>query len=220
MHIDIWSDIACPWCYIGKRRFEAALQQLNPEVEVSVRYRSFELDPSAPIIEPRSLTQILADKYGLEVSQVVEMQRNVSEQAANEGLSYRLDLAKSGNSFDAHQLLHLARALDKQAELKERLMEAYFCEGKAIGDRDTLVALAEEVGIDADVSRRTLIDQTYAAAVRQDQQIASQIGISGVPFFVIDMKYGISGAQPTSVFVEALNTAIKETIDSSNTEKE
>lgn len=219
MQIDIWSDILCPWCYIGKRRFEAALKELDPTVEVSVRYRSFELDPSAPKVESRSLNQILADKYGLEVSQVAEMQRNVTEQAANEGLSYRLDLAKSGNSFDAHQLLHLARALGVQQELKERLMSAYFTEGKAISDTDTLISLAEDVGIDADAARRTLIDQTYAAAVRQDQQIASQIGISGVPFFVIDMKYGISGAQPTSVFVDALNTALAETIDGATGEK-
>lgn len=215
MQIDIWSDILCPWCYIGKRRFEAALKQLDPTVEVSVRYRSFELDPSAPKVESRSLNQILADKYGLEVSQVAEMQRNVTEQAANEGLSYRLDLAKSGNSFDAHQLLHLARTQGVQQELKERLMSAYFTEGKVISDTDTLVSLAEDVGIDADVALRTLIDQTYAAAVRQDQQIASQIGISGVPFFVIDMTYGISGAQPTSVFVDALNTALADNVDSS-----
>lgn len=215
MQIDIWSDILCPWCYIGKRRFEAALKELDPTIEVNVRYRSFELDPSASKVESRSLNQILADKYGLEVSQVAEMQRNVTEQAANEGLSYRLDLAKSGNSFDAHQLLHLARTQGVQQELKERLMSAYFTEGKVISDTDTLVSLAEDVGIDADVALRTLIDQTYAAAVRQDQQIASQIGISGVPFFVIDMTYGISGAQPTSVFVDALNTALADNVDSS-----
>lgn len=204
MQIDIWSDILCPWCYIGKRRFEAALAQIDPKTEVAVRYRSFELDPNAPRVETRSMTQILCDKYGLEAPQVIEMQENVSRQAALEGLSYRLDLAKSGNSFDAHQLLHLARALGKQIELKERLMSAYFTEGKAIGDQDTLITLASEVGIDADLARRTLIDQTYASAVRQDEQIASQIGITGVPFFVINMKYGISGAQATSVFVEAL----------------
>jgi len=150
------------------------------------------------------MTQILCDKYGLEAAQVIEMQDNVSRQAALEGLSYRLDLAKSGNSFDTHQLLHLTRALGKQIELKERLMSAYFTEGKAIGDPETLISLAEEVGIDADLARRTLIDQTYASVVHQDEKIASQIGITGVPYFVIDMKYGISGAQATSVFVEAL----------------
>jgi predicted DsbA family dithiol-disulfide isomerase len=210
MHIDISSYNVIPWCYIGKRRFETALQEVDLNHEITVRYRSFELDPSAPKVESRSMTQILCDKYGLEVSQVEEMQANVSRQAANEGLHYRLYLAKSGNSFDAHQLLHLAHAMNKQAALKERLMKAYFTEGMAIGDQETLVSLAEEVGIDADLARRILIDQTYLSAVRQDEQIASQIGITGVPFFVINMKYGISGAQATSVFVEALKKAREE----------
>ena len=204
MQIDIWSDILCPWCYIGKRRFEAAVEQLDLNETVIIRYRSFELNPEAPKLDSRSLNQILSEKYGLPDTEVVAMQANVIAQAKEVGLDYHLDIAKSGNSFNAHQLLHLAWNQGKQAALKERLMRAYFTEGKAIGDNETLINLAEDVGIDRTMAQLTLIDQTYASAVRHDQQMAQQIGINGVPFFVIDMKYGISGAQPVDVFVQTL----------------
>lgn len=204
MHIDIWSDVICPWCYIGKRRFESAMKQLRTEKPVTIRFRSFELDPDAPQQESRSLNQILADKYGISEEEVQRMQANVIEQALEEGLEYNLDQAKSGNSFEAHQLLHLAGKHGLQFELKERLMAAYFTEGKPIGDRDTLIELAVDVGLDRELARQTLEEQTYASAVRHDEQLARQIGVRGVPFFVVDMKYGISGAQPTEHFVEML----------------
>lgn len=204
MHIDIWSDVVCPWCYIGKRRFEAAMKQLRTAKPVTVRFRSFELDPEAPTQESRSLNEILAQKFGISEGEVRQMQANVVAQALEEGLEYNLDEAKSGNSFEAHQLLHLAAKLGLQFEMKERLMAAYFTEGRPIGDRNTLIDLAVDIGIGRDMAREALEEQTYASAVRHDEQLARQIGVTGVPFFVVDMKYGISGAQPTEHFVEML----------------
>jgi predicted DsbA family dithiol-disulfide isomerase len=204
MQIEIWSDVVCPWCYIGKRRFEAALAQFAQRDQVAITWRSFELDPTAPRRITGSLTAMLAQKYGISQEQAEGMQQQVTELAAAEGLTYRLDLAQRGNSFDAHRLIHLAAAHGRQAEAKERLLSAYFCEGRVINDEDTLVALGAEIGLPETEVRAMLASDAHAADVRADQQRGATFGIRGVPFFVINEKYGISGAQSAEFFRNAL----------------
>jgi predicted DsbA family dithiol-disulfide isomerase len=205
--VEIWSDIVCPWCYIGKRRFEAALAQFAHGDEVEVRFRSFELDPGAPVMPEGSGAERLAAKYGIPVAEAEAMQARVTETAAADGLEYQLDRARGGNTFDAHRLLHLAAAQGVQADAKERLMRAYFSEGEPISDPETLVRLAAEAGVDADAAREVLAGDRYAAEVRDDEQLAAQLGIRGVPFFVLDRRYGVSGAQPPEALLQALEQA-------------
>lgn len=207
MNIEIWSDVVCPWCYIGKRRFEAALELFAHRDEVQVLWRSFELDPGAPRSTSGSLNDMLAQKMGVSTERAAAMNTHVSELAAHEGLAYRLDIARPGNTFDAHQLIHLAAAHGLQAEAKERLLRAYFTEGAAIGDRTALVALGTELGLAESDVRAALAGDAYAAEVRADEARARTFGIDGVPFFVIDERYGISGAQPTALFLQALEQA-------------
>jgi predicted DsbA family dithiol-disulfide isomerase len=204
LQIEIWSDVVCPWCYIGKRRFEAALAQFAQRDQVAITWRSFELDPTAPRRIIGSLTAMLAQKYGISQEQAEGMQQQVTELAAAEGLTYRLDLAQRGNSFDAHRLIHLAAAHGRQAEAKERLLSAYFTEGRVINDEETLAALGAEIGLPETEVRAMLASDAYAADVRADQQRGAAFGIRGVPFFVINEKYGISGAQSAEFFRNAL----------------
>ena len=204
MKIEIWSDVVCPWCYIGKRRFESALERFAHRDQVQVVWRSFELDPRAPRRSPGSLNDYLARKIGGSVAQAAAMNAQVSALATKEGLDYQLDRAKHGNSFDAHRLIHLATRQGRQEEMKERLMRAYFTEGEAVGEIDTLVRLASEVGLDPGEARSVLSSGAYAEEVRADEGRARAFGIRGVPFFAIDEKYGVSGAQPAEVLREAL----------------
>jgi predicted DsbA family dithiol-disulfide isomerase len=178
-----------------------------------VEFRSFELNPNAPAQQEGSLEEALARKYGVSLEQARAMNARVVDAAAGEGLHYRYDIAKRANTFDAHRLIHLAGAQGLQAEMKERLMAAYFMEGRAIGDRDTLVDLAGEVGIDAERARATLDSDAYAEEVRADEREATELGITGVPFFVINRRYGVSGAQPPDVMLEALAVGWKEAPD-------
>jgi predicted DsbA family dithiol-disulfide isomerase len=203
--VEIWSDVVCPWCYIGKRRFEAAVAQFPHEVEYT--WRSFELDPSAPPTREHGATEHLAAKYGMSLDQARASHAQMTELAAQEGLEYHFDKARGGNSFDAHRLIHLAAAHGRQDEAKERLMRAYFTEGVAIGDREQLVALSADIGLDPDETRGVLESDAYADAVREDELLARRIGIQGVPFFVLDRRYGVSGAQPAEVLVQALEQA-------------
>jgi predicted DsbA family dithiol-disulfide isomerase len=203
--VEIWSDVVCPWCYIGKRRFEAALVDFPHEVEYT--WRSFELDPGAPPTREHSASEHLAAKYGMSLEQAQASHAQMTDLAAQEGLEYHLENARGGNSFDAHRLIHLAAAHGKQDEAKERLMRAYFTEGVAIGDREALVALAADIGLDPDEARSVLESDAYADAVRADEQLAHRIGINGVPFFVLDRRLGVSGAQPAEVLVQALEKA-------------
>ena len=203
--VEIWSDVVCPWCYIGKRRFEAALAGFPHEVEWT--WRSFELDPGAPAVREHSAAEHLASKYGMSVEQAQASHAQMTELAAQEGLEYHLDRTRGGNSFDAHRLMHLAGAHGKQDEAKERLMRAYFTEGVAIGDRDALVALAADIGLDPDEARAALDGDDYAEAVREDEVLAQRIGIQGVPFFVLNRRYGVSGAQKPEILVQALEQA-------------
>jgi predicted DsbA family dithiol-disulfide isomerase len=204
MQVEIWSDVVCPWCYIGKRRFESALAQFEQRDQVDVTWRSFELDPTAPQHLPGSLTAMLAEKYGVGIEQAEGMNRQVTDLAAAEGLTYRLDIAQRGNSFDAHRLIHLAATHGLQDAAKERLLRAYFTEGQAIGLHDTLAALGADIGLPEAEVRAMLASDAFAADVRADQQRGSAFGIRGVPFFVINEKYGISGAQSAETFLNAL----------------
>jgi predicted DsbA family dithiol-disulfide isomerase len=207
VQVEIWSDVVCPWCAIGKRRFETALAGFEHRDEVEVRYRSFELDPTTPRTVEGNATQRLADKYGVPLAQADAMQQRVIEQAAGEGLDFRFERARPGNTVDAHRLLHLAADRGRQAELKERLLLAYFTEGEPIGDVDTLVRLAGQAGLDEGEARSVLESDKYLADVREDQATARMLGISGVPFFVLDRTFGVSGAQPAEVLLGALRQA-------------
>ena len=203
--IDIWSDIACPWCYIGKRNLEKGLAQASvgddaPEVEVV--FHSFELSPDTPVDFEGTEIDYLAGHKGMSADQVHQMLDRVTGVAAEAGLHYDFDSLQHTNTVKAHELLHFAKEHGKQHEMKERLMAAYFTEGRHVGRIDDLVALAEEVGLDAAAARDALESGRYLQAVRDDQAQAAAYGINGVPFFVIDGKYGVSGAQPPEAFAQ------------------
>ena len=205
--IDIWSDIACPWCYIGKRNLEAGLAATASDEDapqVDITFHSFELSPDTPVDFDGDELDFLAGHKGMPREQVAQMLDNVTGVAQKAGLEYRFDLLKHTNTVKAHELLHHAKAEGRQHEMEERLMSAYFTEGKHVGRVDDLVELAVEVGLDADATRDALNNETYLSAVRQDQAQARAYGIQGVPFFVVDGQYGISGAQPPEAFANVL----------------
>src|SRR6476646_6175051 len=204
MDVEIWSDIACPWCYVGKRRFEAALSQFEHRDDVQVTWRSFELDPSAPPEREGDRAERLAEKYGMTVEHARQMERQMTETAAVEGLDFRFDIARSGTTFDAHRLVHLAAEHDLQDPMKERLLRAYFGEGELMSDHDTLVRLAGEVGLDEDEVRQMLASDRFAEEVREDERTAARFGISAVPTFVVDRSLGASGAHPPDALLELL----------------
>lgn len=204
MIVEIWSDIACPWCHVGKRRFERALEQFEHPDAVDVVWRSFELDPSAPRRHGVPATELLARKYGVPVAQAEAMNARLSGEAAKEGLAFALDRVQVGSMFDAHRLLHFAATSGRRDALVERLFAAYLEEGEAIGEPEVLVRLAAQVGLDAEAGRAVLASDRYAADVRRDEARAQAYGISGVPFFAVDARYGVSGAQPAEVLLEAL----------------
>jgi len=205
--VDIWSDVVCPWCYIGKRRFEAALARFPHRDAVEVVWRSFELDPHAPRHYTEGAADHLAAKYGISRDEALARHADVARLAAEEGVSFRFELAQSGNTFDAHRLLHLAADRGLGGPAKERLLAAYFSEGEPIGDPETLVRLVAEVGVAADDARAVLLSDAYAEAVRADEREAAMLGISGVPFFVVDGRYGISGGQSAELIAHALEQA-------------
>jgi predicted DsbA family dithiol-disulfide isomerase len=207
IQVEIWSDVVCPWCYIGKRRFERALAEFEHWNDTAVLWRSFELDPEAARAYSGSLDQMLAEKYGVSLERARAMNEQVTRLAAEEGLEYRLSDAKRGNSFDPHRLIHLAKKHALQGEAEERLMKAYFSEGRPIGDRETLVELARELGLDEEEARSALEGNEFAKEVRGDERRAAELGISSVPFFVIGGRYGVSGAQSPAVFLQVLQKA-------------
>jgi predicted DsbA family dithiol-disulfide isomerase len=204
MDIEIWSDIACPWCYVGKRRFEAALAAFEHRDEVTVTWRSFELDPTAPVQRTVDSATHLAEKYGMSRDEALARQRSLAEVAAGDGLDMRSDLARGGNTFDAHRLVQLAKANGVQDAMKERLMRAYHTEGESIGDTETLRRLAVEVGLPEDEVRDVLARDRYAADVREDERTAMSLGINAVPFFVVDRRLGAAGAHPAQALGELL----------------
>jgi predicted DsbA family dithiol-disulfide isomerase len=204
MKVEIWSDIACPWCYVGKRRFEAALAKFEHRDQVQVSWRSFELDPDAPPERAGDRAARLAEKYGTSVEQARDMERQMTDVAAAEGLDFRFDIARGGATFDAHRIVHLAEAHGLQDEMKERLMRGYLSEGELMADHETLVRLATEVGLPEDEAREVLAGERYAAEVRGDERTASQFGISAVPTFVVDRSIGASGAHPPEALLDLL----------------
>ena len=207
MRVEIFSDVVCPWCAIGKRRFEGALAHFAHADEVDVVWRAFELDPSAPATAEGDLTTHLAEKYGISEEQARASQAGLTAMAEQEGLDFHFDLAQRANTFDAHRLLHYALEVGAQEVLEERLFRAYFTEGAPIGDRGTLVRLAEEVGLDGASCAEILETERYGAEVRADEADARALGASGVPFFVIDRQYGISGAQSAETILAVLEEA-------------
>jgi len=207
MNIDVWSDIVCPWCYIGKRRLETALSRFEHRDKITLTWRSYQLNPEAPKVATETTVQMLARKYGVSMEEAEAMQTRVRDVAAQEGLKYRLDITRSENSFDAHRLLHLAREHGKQDALKERLFAGYFLEGASLGDAETLLRMATEAGLDKDAAAQVLAGDAHADAVRADIAQARSIGVQGVPFFVLGGRYGLSGAQPADTFLQALRKA-------------
>jgi predicted DsbA family dithiol-disulfide isomerase len=208
MRVDVWSDVVCPWCYIGKRRLEAALESFPGRDSVEVVFHSLQLDPSTPKGSTESIDAMLARKYQLSPGQVAETQARVTRIAAGDGLEYHLDRALTENTLDAHRLIHFAASHGRGQDLMERLMAAYFTEGRRVGDADSLVAICVEAGLDGDASRAVIDDPwAYADAVRADQMEARRLGIRGVPFFVVDQRFGVSGAQPTEALLAAMSRA-------------
>ncbi len=207
MKVEIWSDVACPWCYIGKRRIEGALAQFEHQDQVEITWRSYQLDPQAPRTSEETMNELLARKYGMSQKQAAAANDRVSGIAAQDGLEYHMEQVQYGNTFDAHRLIHLAATHHLQDEMEERFFKAYFTEGVKLGDVETLVKLATEVGIDAEEARTVLASDRYADEVRADIQRARRLGVQGVPFFAIDEKYGVSGAQPAEVLKEVLEQA-------------
>ena len=205
MIIDVWADVVCPWCFIGKRRLEKALENFPHRDQVTVRHRAFQLQPD--IKETVPTKKYLAEKYQASLEQVNQMQANVCAVADGEGLCYNLDETLSGNTFDAHRLLLWAATQDKQDELLETLFSNYFEKSKPVFSHADLVSAAVGIGIDADKADDLLTSDLYVDEVIADRNLASQLGATGVPFFVFDMKYGISGAQPLEAFIQTLESA-------------
>lgn len=214
LRVDIWSDIACPWCYVGKRRFERALERFAHRANVEVLWRSFELDPSAPRELDASIpyAERLAKKYGSSRDEAEAMIRRMIEVAANDGLDFRFDRIRPGNTFDAHRVLHFAHEQGKQDAVKERFLRGYLGEGASIGDPETLVRLAEEAGLDPEQVRAVLASDAHSDDVRADERQAAELGIRGVPFFVLGARYAVSGAQPADVLLGALTQAYGELV--------
>lgn len=209
MKVEIWSDVACPWCYVGKRRFEMALARFEHGDRIEVEWKAFELDPGA-----RSQTgdrgdyaDRLAGKYGTSRAGAQEMLDTMTAAAAAEGLDFHFEKAVPANTFDAHQMIHLAGRRGVQDAVKERLLLGYFSEGAAVDDRTVLSRLGADAGLGAEEVSAALADQRYASAVREDQAEASRLGISAVPFFVVNRKYGIAGAQPAEQILEVIRQA-------------
>lgn len=205
MIIDVWSDVVCPWCFIGKRRLEKALSTFEHKDGVTIRHRAFQLQPEMKETMPTA--QLLANKMRVSEAQVKEMQANVCAIADGEGLCYDLDETLSGNTFDAHRLLLWAGTIGKQDELLEAMYSNYFEKSKPLFAHTDLVAVALSVGIDADAAEDLLNSHKFADEVNADRNLSAQLGITGVPFFVFDMKYAISGAQPLEAFTQTLETA-------------
>jgi predicted DsbA family dithiol-disulfide isomerase len=207
MQIEIWSDIMCPFCYIGKRRFERALAQFPGRDGVEVTWRSFQLDPGLETDPSINASASLAEKKGWSEAQAAQAQQQVAQMAAGEGLHYDFEKLVVANSFDAHRFTHLAKQHGKQSEAEEALFAAHFTEGKNMDDPQVLEALGAAIGLDPVAVRATLASDAFAEAVEEDIDLARQFGINGVPFFVFDRKYAVSGAQEPSVFLRTLEKA-------------
>ena len=210
MKVEIWSDVVCPWCYVGKRHFEQALSRFSHADQVELQWRSFELDPRSSARVGLTMSEILQRKYGMTAEPAEQANQRMTAVAAGVGLEYHLDAVQAGNTFDAHRLVHLAARRGLSDAMKERLFAAYFTEGRSIGDHASLAGLAAEVGLDPDEVEAVLCGDDFAAEVRDDEARASSLGVTGVPFYVIDETYGVSGAQPADVLLGAMERAQSE----------
>jgi predicted DsbA family dithiol-disulfide isomerase len=210
MKVEIWSDIQCPFCYIGKRRFEEALAEFEKRSEVHIQWKSFQLNPDLVTNPEISINEYLVETKGWTLNHATQLNQQVTEMAAQAGLEYQMDNAVVANTFAAHQLAHAAAAINKGNEAEELLFKAYFTEGKNIADPEVLAGLGAQLGLDAEKFKQDLSDHTYADAVRRDMYEAQVLNIRGVPFFVLNDKYAISGAQPAAVFIQALEKAYAE----------
>jgi predicted DsbA family dithiol-disulfide isomerase len=207
MRVDIWSDVVCPWCYVGKARFEKALGDFEHRDDVEVVYHSFELDPTYPKDRhDETNLGMLSRKFGMPLAQARTAEDQVAGLARAEGLSFDPE-RPVGNTFDLHRIIHLGQDKGRQQDLIRALNQAYFAEARQVFDRDVITGVAASAGFDAAEVGKVLDGDTYADDVRQDEEQARQLGITGVPFFVFDMALGVSGAQPTESFTSALNQA-------------
>lgn len=213
MRVDIWSDVVCPFCYIGKKRLEHVAEQAG--IELDIHWHSFELDPDAPAKHEVSNTQRLAQKYGRSYAEMEEMERNVAAMAASEGIDFQWQKANSGNSFNAHRIIHLAQSKGLGNEAKEAFFHAYMTEGLAIGEREVVEEIASRIGLDNAEVEYVLDSDELADFVRHDEKIAhEQLKVTGVPFFVFDQKLALSGAQPREIFLQALQQAQTSSVES------
>ncbi|HEK21729.1 DsbA family oxidoreductase [Mucilaginibacter sp.] len=210
MKVEIWSDVMCPFCYIGKRRFEAALQQFPHKDKVEVEWKSFQLNPDMQTDPNISINQYLADVKGWTLDYARQMNNHVTQMAAEVGLTYNMDKAVVANSFKAHRFTHLAKKHGLGEAAEEALFKAYFTDSRNVDDDDTLIELGVSIGLDAETIKTTLETDAFADEVRYDIAEAQQLGIRGVPFFVMDQKYGVSGAQANEVFSQTLDKAFNE----------
>jgi predicted DsbA family dithiol-disulfide isomerase len=211
MKVEIWSDIMCPFCYIGKRRFEAALEKFPSKENIEVQWRSFQLAPELETTPGKSVYEYLAEKKGWSIDYSEDMHNNLAATAKEVGLDYNFDTAVIANSFNAHRLSHLAAKYNLQDAAEERLFSAYFTEGKNVDDVETLVNLGTDIGLDESEIRSMLAGDIFTEEVNHDIYLSQQVGVRGVPFFLIDDKYTVSGAQATETFVGALEKAWSET---------
>ncbi|ATP42074.1 disulfide bond formation protein DsbA [Solibacillus sp. R5-41] len=210
MKIEVWSDYVCPFCYIGKKQLEIALQQTGYEQAVEIEYKSYLLDPSTPVDASESIYNDLQQKYNMSFEEVKNMADNVAERAKNVGLDYNFDDMKTANTVKAHRLSKWAETQGKGKEFTEFVLKAYFLEGQAIGQADVLLALVEKAGLPTDAAKEIIAGDQFEDEVQQDIATAQQLGVRGVPFFVIDNKYGIAGAQPQEVFEKTIEKAAQE----------
>jgi predicted DsbA family dithiol-disulfide isomerase len=210
MKVEIWSDIMCPWCYIGKRRFEAAMEQFSDAGSVEIEWHSFQLDPTIQSGHGDNLYTYLSKRKGIPYEQAQQLNNQVTKLASTLGLTYNMEQAVVANSFDAHRLIQLAKTHQLGDAAEERLFRAYFTEGKDFSNPETLVALGKEIGLEEAALKELVGGQAFASEVRRDIEEASALGITGVPFFVFDRKYGVSGAQATETFLEVLNKSVDE----------
>jgi predicted DsbA family dithiol-disulfide isomerase len=207
LEIDVWSDIVCPWCAIGKHRLESALSRFEHKDDVEVVWHAFELDPDAPALQEGDNAARLAEKYGRTRSQALAMMRQVEDTAAKDGLELHLTTARTGNTFDAHRVLYLAADRGLERAVYDRFLRGYMTEGEAIGNREVLVKLASEAGLEATEVRAVFASDRYKSEVREDERAARSLGINGVPFFVFGGKYAVSGAQHAEVMLRGLEQA-------------
>ena len=211
MKVEIWSDIVCPWCFVGKRQFERALAEFEHADEIEVVWRAYELDPRAPEVREGTYAERIARKYGIEVGQARAAMARIINAGAEAGVEFKFEIMRPGNTFDAHRLVHLGKARGIQGAVKERFLHATFYEGEPIGTREVLERTAVDAGLELDDVRAVLDSDMYAEDVRVDERVAHSLGVTGVPFFLIDDAYGVPGAQEPSVYLNLLRRAWAET---------